>query len=694
MTDDIRADVGSRARVGMAAATASSGTLATRPPPASDAGATSGGRRPRRGWRRAAELLLAIVVAGAALQIAQRAGVRGISAVPPTAHALLAAVGYFALCGFAPVRLLLPPGLRDHELLWIVPTGACTSCLGLTVLGYAAVPFPLSLALVAVIAAAAGAVALRRAGPPARPRPARGVLWPAFVATLLCAVALVPMFRTGFATVIGDGSDSHLAVGTAQFLQHDYPTSVDPSQPVNSVPLVWRSKPPIYYGLAAVSSLSGMPTYRTIAQVQALLVALALLGLFVFTRSLLGASLAAALCAMGLVGLDRIVLHTAMHPYYNQNFGFAMMPWAIVLAWWALRERTRGGLVLLALFLALLGFAYPLALPIPLVFAGAASWQDRRERRGRGERVATLRSMLRRSYRGRRSLLWMLPLCVVLIVPIVGIVEKLQSAVGVVVDPTKPLTDWGGDLTGYFPEPWYFTLGRGPLWPLLLAAIVGLGALALRRLPRSLAWGVAALFVLGAVLELDFRLRTTGFYFEFKTLAFIAPVVLCCAAAALSRLGIAGVLVLVIWLNGATSIAASEIGVTFEQVGVNLLGLRAFSHDLPAGASIRLDVEPGGRQLWAAYMLAPHPLCSQEPLVNTSYPHVPVSRKADYIVVDMRPAGGQIARTTPPFDAVGSPLRSNGEFALYRENATVPGPDACSRLRVQTVRTITPGGAL
>ena len=37
-------------------------------------------------------------------------------------------------------------------------------------------------------------------------------------------------------------------------------------------------------------------------------------------------------------------------------------------------------------------------------------------------------------------------------------------------------------------------------------------------------------------------------------------------------------------------------------------------------------------QNWIAYMLHAHPLCSRHPLLNTSYPHVRISRKADYVV--------------------------------------------------------------
>ena len=53
-------------------------------------------------------------------------------------------------------------------------------------------------------------------------------------------------------------------------------------------------------------------------------------------------------------------------------------------------------------------------------------------------------------------------------------------------------------------------------------------------------------------------------------------------------------------------------------------------------------------ELWAAYFLASHPVCSQLPLLATDYPHVTLSRKADYIL-----AAINVGR---PADAIGPPL--------------------------------------
>ena len=81
------------------------------------------------------------------------------------------------------------------------------------------------------------------------------------------------------------------------------------------------SKPPVYYGLAGVSTLSGLETYEVLAPVAALLLAMAALGLFLVATELLGGGTLAGPVAMGLAGLDRMVLHTALHPYFNQSGG-------------------------------------------------------------------------------------------------------------------------------------------------------------------------------------------------------------------------------------------------------------------------------------------------------------------------------------------------------------------------------------
>jgi hypothetical protein len=588
----------------------------------------------------------------------------GWRALPELLAVAVAAVLLFAVGGLGLTRLLLPAEQRRHELIWALPVGACAVALTLTVLGFAQVPFKVSLGIVIALGVAVGAFAFRRR--PGVPQ-VRCFAWPAYVAMLLAAVSLIPLFRAGFVTVEGQGQDAHLAVGTAQFLQKHPPQAIAISEPVDRVPLVWRSKQPIYYALAAVATLSGREVFETISCLAAMMLALACMGFFLVARELLRAPPWAAVAGMGLVGLNPMVLHTVMHPYFNQTWGFFAMPFAMVLApYAAAQRRTRATVALLLLFLAVCGFAYPLALPLPLLVLAVVLWPERRA------------LSPRRLYRGRRSLLWIVPLSVILIVPIVGVIEKAHSAFNVVFNPGRSLQSWGGDVFDYFPEAQFLGVHQ---WAQLVvvAPLLAWGAfVALRAAPRRIRLALIALFAFAVVFAIEFRLRKYGYYFHFKTLAFAAPVLLVAAAAGFARVrrGWIAVVVLLMFANNAGS---NEIGTTFDELPRSTLALRAVNAGIPANSSIRIDIVPT-EQNWIAFMLHAHPLCSRHPLLNTSYPHVRISRKADYILTAVDAAR--------PADAVGPPVRRLDAFTLYRQKPSVPGPENCSRAMVQTVTSV------
>jgi hypothetical protein len=201
---------------------------------------------------------------------------------------------------------------------------------------------------------------------------------------------------------------------------------------------------------------------------------------------------------------------------------------------------------------------------------------------------------------------------------------------------------------------------------------------ALRAPPRRIRLALIALFAFAVVFAIEFRLRRYGYYFHFKTLAFAAPVLLVTAAAGFGRVrrGWIAVVLLLLLANNAGS---NEIGQTFDELPRTTLQLREINASLPAGESIRIDVA-ATEQNWIAYMLHAHPLCSRHPLLNTSYPHVRVSRKADYIVT---PAGAGV-----PADALTPPVRRLDAFTLYRMKPSVPGPENCSQRMVQTVTSV------
>jgi hypothetical protein len=177
----------------------------------------------------------------------------------------LGATILFGLCGLGPTRLLLPGEWRPYLALFVLPVGAACSTLALTLLGLAHVPMgvsvPVVLAAGAVLALASwrarGEPATEASGPPA-PAPSRTVriFVPLALGLLIGAIGLLPALRAGFSTVQGQNGDAILAVGTGDFLRHAPPTAVRPDLPLDRVPIQWRSKLPIYYGLAAVSMLA------------------------------------------------------------------------------------------------------------------------------------------------------------------------------------------------------------------------------------------------------------------------------------------------------------------------------------------------------------------------------------------------------------------------------------------------------
>jgi len=125
--------------------------------------------------------------------------------------------------------------------------------------------------------------------------------------------------------------------------------------------------------------------------------------------------------------------------------------------------------------------------------------------------------------------------------------------------------------------------------------------------------------------------------------------------------------------------ADSELARTGNQLPPAVRAVSTIPRLVGPNASVRLDMDPP-LQIWVAYFLHADPLCSQRPLLGTSYPHVAVSRRAAYILADHL--------LNAPFDAAGPPLATIGQFDLYRERRDVPGRDRCSRTRVQTVQGV------
>ena len=598
-----------------------------------------------------------------------------LKVLPDTLRVFAAFLALTAVTGFGITRLLLPDGLRRYELLYTLPAGACATGLALTVLCFAHVPYPAALIVTVLAALALDAVAVRRRG---LPSVGRHLAWPAYAGFLVFVFAVMEMIAMQhFAGPIGEGSDAHVATGVANFLQHAYPTSVDVYQPINQVPITWRSKFPIYYAYAAISTVSGLQTWQTMAVIAGSIFALAAVGLFLVATEVFDAPVAVALAAMGLAGLDRIAIHTVIHPYFNQTWGFFTMPFTLALGWAAvqpgLSRGARGAAWgLWVIFAAVLLLAYPLAAPLPalpIVVFVLSGWR-RRVRAGAAPGITDL-------YRGAKSLIWIVPLAVVLAFPAYGVYQKFSGAWSVL-RPGASLASWGGDLQSYIPFNQFFSLpGGGQGW-VLLALVAALTVAGLRQRDRAIQWGLGGLLAIGVLLAVYLRQRAFGYYFHFKLLAFVGPLVMLVAAVGAGRLRRFGAAALALLAIVTFYSAEQEIRHNGLQIYPPMLALHDWTSELPAHATVRLDM-PGNLQIWVAYFMDARPLCSQTPLFGTDYSHVPYSRKADYILAAIA--------TGHPHDATGPPLKTNGMFALWREKPTIPGPNNCHFRRQSRIYT-------
>jgi len=629
-------------------------------------------------------VVLAAALGLAALSIAVYTGIKGVAGVPDAARGSLAAVVLFGACGYAPARLLIPGALVPHFPFFALGLGAATACIGLTVLGFFGVPMVASL-VVLMGGGLAGGVVLRVRRGPVRAadedREGAGGRWwalalPAYVALVLIALCLVPVFQAGYGSVPGSNPDGMLSVGTAEFLQDNGPRALDPTLPVDQMPPVWGSKYPIYYGLAGATTLSGMDAVRAYSGFAAVVAALGALGFFLLARYSLRASPPAAVLAMALVAFALVTPYLAIHPYFNQLWGAMALPFMLLFGLRFLSAGGRADAILAALFTALGLSAYPLMVVFPAIAFLAAAIALRR--RGQGARIR-----LPRLPRGRRWLALWIPLVILgapaaLIVGL-GVLEKSVSAAKLIVGKDD-LSAWRGDLT-FFPDPGFYLGPPGVAGYVVAVLALAAAFLGLRRAPADVRAALGGAIVVGLVLGLFFRLRTYGEYFDFKVVAFTTPLVLVATAPWLAArlsaprtLGrvaaLAGVLVvLALQLGGLRD----ELGVTGLQVDRDTIELRDVARRLPPG-SIRLDVAPGGLQLWAGYYLSERRLSSTVPVLFTTYPHVPAGRKADFILADR---SIKVRGRWP--DADGPPLWQNRRYRIYRMKAGVPGPDRSSR---------------
>lgn len=653
---------------------------------------TAAAVRPARGRLTGPAIAAGVLLVAGWLGVEAHGG-HVLEAVPDTVRAGVPAVALFALWGYPVARLVLPERMLPHLPLMALPLGAVTSSLALTFLGIARVPFTPSLALVIATAAVATVLVRVRLGA-ARPRDedleAAGPLslrlaWPAYVAALLVALTLLPAFREGSVAVLGQNPDAHLVTGAAEVVRVGSPTHVDPDLPVDRVSPLWRSKYPIFYSLAAVSSLSGLDPIRVFPVLSGIMMAMFAVGAFVLAFYVLGAGPVLALAAMGLAPLDRVVTYVTVHPYYNQLWGTFALPFILAFGFLFLREPSRRWGILFLLFAAIGVFAYPLMLPFPGVAIGVAAFLEWRRRRAAGEPVPRLRRPGLPSGPAKRVLVIVacVPVGLLLLVLGLGVLEKGLKAFEAML-PTSSLEGWRGDSPDYrFTH--YFGVPDVPgLGVLAVAAIGAAFAVGLGHLRREERAGLIAMVAGALIMALGFKLRTYGEYFLFKTLAFLGPIMAIVAVVGLGRLALhSSRRLAAVAAGGLAALALAFLAGTRHEIEPfpmqappEIFALREWPDELPPGASIRLDVPPTGEQLWVSYMLHERPLSSLVPVVGTSYPAIPYSRRADYVLV-----ADEVPR---PSVARGRPVLQNDGYRLYRMRP-VRGTDRSSRERIQPV---------
>jgi hypothetical protein len=594
-------------------------------------------------------------------------------------RAAFACAVLFGSCGYAAARLLLPEELRPQGPLLVFPIGAALSSIALAALGLVHVPFGISLPLVVGAGVVTGVVARVRLGPWEGIGRGGELVWPVYVAVFVAVVALSPVWRTGFSTVVGQNGDVVLAVGSAQLVKEAPPTAIRPELPIDRIPLVWRSKYPIFYALAGVSEISGLDVVAAFPLVAAAMLALGAFGFFCFARFAMRAPPWAALAAMAAVGLGRLPVHITDHPYYNELWALFSLPFILVAGAAFLRAPGGRSLALLLLFAAIGAFAYPLMLPFPLLFIAVWAWRER----------ASLRGFLRRP--GGPWWMWVpvgLAVLALLAVLVRGVVEKAGSA-AVALSPWGDLSAWSGPGLNHLPFERAFGLldpGGVLLTALLVALVLGAAAWGVWLSPPDarVPLGVTLVAALLAAVYLDQRSQAELFYF--KTMGLLGPLVVTAAAVGLVDLvrrrppiGVAaGVAIAILVVTAALS-TRREVRGTDDYASPYVLGIHDWAKAIPPNASVRIDIPPSGYQLWADYMLSPRRVCALSPLLGF-FPYAQPGRKADYVLA--------LTEQRRPRDAVGVPAFANAQFRMWRMRPGVPGPDVCTQRMTDSITKV------
>ena len=610
----------------------------------------------RRRWP--GDVVVLGLVALVALVLALLSHAHRVDAVPGLARGLAASLVLFIACGEALSYVLVPATWGAFRILFVLPFGAAASGLVLMVFGFAYVPLAVSL-WVTLAAGVAASIVVRRRDRQLLSRPSeldrrQLLIWVATLSVLVC-VALIPAWWTGADTVYGNNPDAHQVTGIAVLYQHVNPTGTDNALPIDTVPPAWRFRYSIFYALAGASNLSHYDPIRVFPAMAALLMIICALGFAALAVRRLGVPQRAGPAIAAAVGVSWVLTHLGWHPYWNQLWGLALFPYALLFGWEAIAESSwRAGIACL-LMLGALEVAYPLALPYPLVILLALAIAYRR--RPRLPRVA-----------GRRAKIAVGVAVVVVLPAVVAAAAKLSQGLGQILSPHSSL--WQGDVTNLTPVGLFTGTGGGAVPALVVFALAILG---LRALPRRIAIGLGTVLVALALLDIRFRTASTGAYMDFKHLSFLGTLVVVLAASACARLAFSpalraraiGAVLATAWVAATLVQVGNQARATPQQVPAELFQIRAWAAKLPHGASVRVDVPPSGFQLWSVYMLGDHPVDSPVPDITTTYAHARYGRRAEYALSLRNYIGSK-----RPFPAVlyaqNPPLFENSQYVLRR----------------------------
>jgi hypothetical protein len=558
----------------------------------------------------------------------------------------LGALLLFGLAGDGLSLVLVPRAWRPVRPLLALIFGATASGLVLMAFGYCHVPLRVSLWLTLALGLLTSWQVRRRHLEPGGDPDPRDVplglgvgedrvlercLWLA-VLVIIFLIALIPALRLRDLTIYGQNPDASQVVGIANLFQHVPPTHTDLALPLDVVPQEWRFRYPIFYPLAAVANLVHADPIRVFPVLVGLLVVMAALGYGLMAVRCFKAPAWAGPVITALIGFTWILQYLAWHPYWNQLWGTALMPYTLLFGWQAAQRHDRRAAVACGLLLLMLWFAYPLALPYPLVIL-------------LGGLIAFWRRPRRPTISSWRAVGAALVILGLLTPAVVGSVLKLKEAIVQLLTPGSAL--WGGDITRYVSLGKFAGTGggAGAAALVLIAAAAGLW-----RLPNRQRVCLGVVLAALLLLDLRFRLTASGTYMDFKHLSFMGLIVLSLAAAGLlARASAPGAgrwlaaLALALWLGAAVRLDHANASTQYEQVTPQLMQIRQWAAELPPRASVRVDIPPqfGGMQLWAVYMLGSHPVDSYEPVLNTTYAHAVPGYRADYALsLSVNPATG------------------------------------------------------